>query len=101
MPTMRPTPDLTMHYEIDDFTDPWHDKETILLLHGNAESSAAWYGWVPHLARRYRVVRPDMRGFGASTPMTMSSVHGKSRGIGDDAPKPRMSGRTTRKRRAR
>ena len=69
MPTMRPTPDLTMHYEIDDFTDPWHDKETILLLHGNAESSAAWYGWVPHLARRYRVVRPDMRGFGASTPM--------------------------------
>ena len=70
MPTMRPTPDLTMHYEIDDFTDPWHDKETILLLHGNAESSAAWYGWVSHLARRYRVVRPDMRGFGASTPMT-------------------------------
>jgi 3-oxoadipate enol-lactonase len=44
MPTMRPTPDLTMHYEINDFTDPWHDKETILLLHGNAESSAAWYG---------------------------------------------------------
>src|SRR5215510_7087498 len=69
MPTMRPTADLTMHYEINDFTDPWHDKETILLLHGNAESSAAWYGWVPHLARRYRVVRPDMRGFGASTPM--------------------------------
>jgi pimeloyl-ACP methyl ester carboxylesterase len=38
-------------------------------LHGNAESGAAWYGWVPHLARHYRVVRPDMRGFGASTPM--------------------------------
>ena len=30
---------------------------------------AAWYGWVPHLARQYRVVRPDMRGFGHSTPM--------------------------------
>jgi pimeloyl-ACP methyl ester carboxylesterase len=39
------------------------------MLHGNAESGAAWYGWVPYLAHRYRVVRPDMRGFGASTPM--------------------------------
>jgi 3-oxoadipate enol-lactonase len=69
VPTFRSNPDLTMHYEVDDFADPWGDPETILLLHGNAESSAAWYGWVPHLARRYRVVRPDMRGFGASTPM--------------------------------
>ena len=69
MPTFRSTPDLVMHYEVDDFCDPWGDKQTILMLHGNAESSAAWYGWVPHLARRYRVVRPDMRGFGASTPM--------------------------------
>jgi pimeloyl-ACP methyl ester carboxylesterase len=58
-----------MHYVVDDFTDPWTKSETILLLHGNAESSLAWYGWVPHLARRYRVVRPDRRGFGASTPM--------------------------------
>jgi pimeloyl-ACP methyl ester carboxylesterase len=41
----------------------------VLLLHGDAESGLAWYGWVPSLARRHRVVRPDMRGFGASTPM--------------------------------
>jgi pimeloyl-ACP methyl ester carboxylesterase len=39
------------------------------MLHGNTESGVAWYGWVPHLARHFRVVRPDMRGFGASTPM--------------------------------
>src|SRR5881409_480994 len=69
MPTFRASPDLAMHYEIDDFADPWRGKESILLLHGNAESSAAWYGWVPQLARHYRVVRPDMRGFGGSTPM--------------------------------
>src|SRR5215467_8871378 len=69
MPTFQASADLQMHYEVDDFTDPWREKETILLLHGNAESGAAWYGWVPILARRYRVVRPDMRGFGASTPM--------------------------------
>ncbi len=69
MPAFQATPDLTMHYEVDDFTDPWRKPETVLLLHGNAESGAAWYGWVPSLARRYRVVRPDMRGFGGSTPM--------------------------------
>jgi 3-oxoadipate enol-lactonase len=69
MPTFRAAPDLAMHYEVDDFTDPWRETETILLLHGNAESGLAWYGWVPSLARRYRVVRPDMRGFGNSTPM--------------------------------
>ena len=68
MPTLK-LPDLEMHYVVDDFTDPWSKPETILLLHGNAESSLAWYAWVPHLARRYRVVRPDRRGFGASTPM--------------------------------
>ena len=58
-----------MFYLVDDFTDPWRKPETILLLHGNAESSAAWYAWMPHLARGFRVVRPDMRGFGDSTPM--------------------------------
>lgn len=58
-----------LHYRLDDFTDPWGEPETILMLHGNAESGAVWYGWVPTLARHYRIVRPDMRGFGKSTPM--------------------------------
>ena len=69
MPSFRPSPDLEMHYEVDNFTDPWRSPETILMLHGNAESGLAWYAWVPALSRQYRVVRPDMRGFGQSTPM--------------------------------
>src|SRR5262245_10339623 len=69
MPVFQASPDARIHYVVDDFTDPWSAPETILLLHGNAESGLAWYGWVPLLARRYRVVRPDMRGYGASTPM--------------------------------
>src|SRR4029079_5922339 len=68
MPTLK-SPGLEMHYEGDDFTAPWTNPETILMLHGNCESGAAWYGWVPHLAPHYRLVRPDMRGFGRSTPM--------------------------------
>ncbi|MGC2411845.1 MAG: alpha/beta hydrolase [Stellaceae bacterium] len=70
MPNFRPSPDLDMHYEVDDFTDPWTKPETILLLHGNAESGLAWWAWVPKLARHYRVVRPDMRGFGQSSAMS-------------------------------
>ena len=69
MPIVRIAPDLQMHYLVDDYTDPWRDAETILMLHGNAESGAVWFGWVPHLARHFRVIRPDMRGFGESTPM--------------------------------
>ena len=69
MATIQIASDLKMNYLVDDYTDPWRKPETILLLHGNSESSAVWFGWVPHLARHFRVVRPDMRGFGASTPM--------------------------------
>jgi pimeloyl-ACP methyl ester carboxylesterase len=58
-----------LHYVVDDYTDPWRQPESVVLLHGLGESGAVWFGWVPHLARRLRVVRPDMRGFGASTPM--------------------------------
>src|SRR5437868_1618199 len=68
MPTLS-SADLDLHYCVDDFTDPWKKPEPILMLHGNAESSLAWYAWVPHLARHYRVVRADRRGFGASSPM--------------------------------
>src|SRR6476469_4470890 len=69
MPTLHIPPDLDLSYRLDDFTDPWRQPGTILMLHGNAESSASWYAWVPTLASHYRLVRPDMRGFGASTPM--------------------------------
>ena len=69
MPTLRISNNLEMFYQVDDFTDPWTEAETVLLLHGNSESGDAWFGWVPQLARDFRVVRPDMRGFGRSTPM--------------------------------
>jgi pimeloyl-ACP methyl ester carboxylesterase len=69
MPMMRVAPDCEIFYRIDDFTDPWTKPETVLLWHGVADSGDAWYAWVPHLARHYRVLRPDIRGFGRSTPM--------------------------------
>lgn len=63
------SPDAEMFYRVDDFTDPWTASESILFVHGYAESGEAWYAWVPHFARRFRVVRIDLRGFGRSTPM--------------------------------
>jgi 3-oxoadipate enol-lactonase len=64
MPILDLSPDLRLHYEIDDWTDPWTRPQTVLLIHGFTENVSAWHGWVPHLARRYRVIRFDQRGFG-------------------------------------
>ena len=69
MPSLKVSADLDLFYRDDNFTDPWTAPETILMLHGNSESGAVWYGWMPVLARHFRIVRPDMRGFGQSTPM--------------------------------
>jgi 3-oxoadipate enol-lactonase len=67
MPTAKLDPTLEMYYEDDDYTDPWRAPETVVLHHGNAKSSSLWYAWVPLLARQYRVIRLDARGFGRST----------------------------------
>src|SRR5215813_2268385 len=67
MPAIDIRPGLTIAYQDDCFAAQWAKPETVLLLHGNSESSRAWTQWVPHLAGQYRVVRIDMPGFGAST----------------------------------
>ena len=67
MPTIDIRPGLTLAYEDHWFGPPWTTPETIVMVHGNSESSRAWAQWVPHLAGKYRVVRPDLPGFGAST----------------------------------
>ncbi|MGE0557034.1 MAG: alpha/beta fold hydrolase [Burkholderiales bacterium] len=73
MPILK-RPDCELFYQVDDFADPWRPHDAVLMLHGNAESSLAWYAWVPLLARQLRVVRPDMRGYGQSTPMPREYV---------------------------
>ena len=60
-------PGVWMAYEDHWFGPPWSTPETVVMIHGNSESSRAWTQWVPHLAGKYRVVRPDLPGFGAST----------------------------------
>ncbi|WP_207538623.1 alpha/beta fold hydrolase [Sabulicella rubraurantiaca] len=71
MPEMKLGPDQSLFFRDECFADAWTEPETILLLHGNAESGEAWNAWMPALGRRFRVLRPDMRGFGRSTPMKL------------------------------
>lgn len=67
MPIVQLDPTLEMYYEDDDYTDPWRTPETVILHHGNAKNTRLWYAWVPLLARQYRVIRLDARGFGRSS----------------------------------
>lgn len=56
-----------LFYTVDDFTDPWTSPEPVVLHHGMAKNHKMWFGWIPVLARRYRVLRFDMRGMGRSS----------------------------------
>jgi pimeloyl-ACP methyl ester carboxylesterase len=62
-------PGVDIAYVVDDYTDGWVDAPVVMLLHGIAESAEAFAGWVPPLARRCRVVRVDLRGYGLSSPV--------------------------------
>jgi 3-oxoadipate enol-lactonase len=66
MPILSRSADLSIHYTIDDFTDPWADRPFLVLQHGNGRSGRFWYRWIPYLCRHYRIIRPDMRGLGQS-----------------------------------
>lgn len=53
-------------YRDDFFGEPWRTPEAAVLIHGNDESSIVWYGWMPQMAREFRVIRPDLPAFGRS-----------------------------------
>ncbi len=67
MPLLHRTSQPSLCYEFDDYTDPWRNAPCIVLQHGFARSSKFWFEWVPYLARFYKVIRPDLRGFGRSS----------------------------------
>jgi 3-oxoadipate enol-lactonase len=58
---------LAMHYDEYCFAPPWTTPAPLVMVHGIAESGLVWYAWIPHLARQFRLLVPDIRGFGQST----------------------------------
>lgn len=69
MPSVKLDSNCELYFTVDDFTDPWKTNETVLFVHGLAESGEVFRPFVPYFARHYRVVRLDLRGYGRSTPM--------------------------------
>jgi 3-oxoadipate enol-lactonase len=65
MPLLR-VGDADIFYRDDDFADPWGPHDTVMLQHGFGRTGNMYYGWVPHLARNFRVIRMDLRGTGQS-----------------------------------
>jgi 3-oxoadipate enol-lactonase len=59
-------PRAQLFYRDDWFGEPWLKPEPALMIHGVGESSIAWFGWVPRMAREFRLLRPDLPGFGQS-----------------------------------
>ena len=80
METFQAGDGLELAYCVDDFTDPWQDAATVILLHSAMGNAHRYYAWVPALARRYRTVRMDLRGHGQSAvppadpPLTMERL---------------------------
>lgn len=66
MQTFTTRDGLHVAWRVDDFTAPWSQPDTVLLLHAAMGNSVRWFRWMAPLARRYRVVRMDLRGHGAS-----------------------------------
>src|ERR1019366_4928085 len=57
---------LQVFYREDWLGAPWLDGEPVVFLHGALETGEIWYGWVPRMAQRFRLYRPDLPGFGRS-----------------------------------
>jgi 3-oxoadipate enol-lactonase len=81
-----------LHYAVHDYTDRWRKADTMILIHGFARSGEFWFNMVPYLARFYRVICPDLRGLGKSTPLndparaiTLSAYLGDIEAVADHA----------------
>ncbi len=62
-------PGVDLFLTIENYTAPGGDPESLMLVHGFGESAEAWREWIPIVGGDLRVIRPDVRGFGRSTPM--------------------------------
>ena len=65
-PTIEVSPGVRLFYRDDFHGEPWTEPEPMLLIHGVGESGITWWGWMPRMAQQYRVLRPDLPGFGQS-----------------------------------
>ncbi len=59
-------PGLRLTYRVDDHTRSVESGDTVLMVHGLAESrQRSWRAWVPRLSRHHRLLRRILHGYGA------------------------------------
>ncbi|MGO0059208.1 alpha/beta fold hydrolase [Brevibacillus fluminis] len=51
-------------------------KPTLLLVHGNISSNQFWDGTIAALSKNYRVIAPDLRGYGRTQPRPIDATRG-------------------------
>ena len=66
MPAIPLAEGLSLHCAVDDYLWPWEASTPVLMMHGFARNATFWNRWVPAIADRRRVYRPDLLGCGAS-----------------------------------
>jgi pimeloyl-ACP methyl ester carboxylesterase len=54
------------------------DGPPVLLVHGNCSSAASWLPLIRHLPDSWRIVAPDLRGYGESDPAPVDATRGLS-----------------------
>lgn len=64
--TFKTSDGCTIAYRTDDFTRPWVESETMILLHPAMGRSERFFSWMPRLVGEFRVARMDLRGHGRS-----------------------------------
>ena len=67
MATLTASDGVSLAYRIDDFSNPWRENTTpVLMLHAAMGCYRRWYAWTPIIARRFPVISLELRGHGAS-----------------------------------
>src|SRR5262249_27546519 len=66
MPAIPLAEGLSLYCAVDDFLWPWEATPPVLMMHGFAGNATFWNRWVPTIAERRRIYRPDLLGCGAS-----------------------------------
>jgi len=66
MPAIPLAEGFSLNCTVDDYLWPWEASTPVLMMHGFARNATFWNRWVPAIADRRRVYRPDLLGCGAS-----------------------------------
>src|SRR5258708_15112194 len=66
MPSIAIDEGPSLHCAVDDYLWQWETPIPVLMLHGFARDANLWQRWVPPIADRRRVYRPDLLGCGKS-----------------------------------